>query len=43
MAKIDVQGYEVTVHSVSKEDFISLTDVAKHRNPDAPADIVKTG
>ena len=41
MAKIDVQGYEVTVLSVSKEDFISLTDIAKHRNPDAPADIVK--
>ena len=41
MAKIDVQGYSVTVLSVSKEDFISLTDIAKHRNPDAPADIVK--
>ena len=27
--------------SVEKEDFISLTDIAKHRNPDAPADIVK--
>ena len=41
MAKIDVQGYSVTVVSVEKEDFISLTDIAKHRNPDAPADIVK--
>ena len=41
MAKIDVQGYEVTILSVSKEDFISLTDIAKHRNPNAPADIVK--
>ena len=41
MAKIDVQGYSVTVVSVEKEDFISLTDIAKYRNPDAPADIVK--
>jgi len=41
MAKIDVQGHAVTILSVEREDFISLTDIAKHRNPDAPADIVK--
>ena len=41
MGKIDVQGYEIAVVKVLKEDFISLTDIAKHRNPDAPADIVK--
>jgi hypothetical protein len=41
MAKIDVQGHAVSILSVEREDFISLTDIAKHRNPDAPADIVK--
>lgn len=25
----------------SEEDYISLTDIAKHRNPDFPADVVK--
>ena len=41
MSKIDVQGKEITILSINKEDYISITDIAKHRNPDAPADIVK--
>jgi len=42
MAKrIDVQGREITIVSREHQDYISLTDIAKHRNPDAPADIVK--
>jgi hypothetical protein len=39
--KIDVQGREVTVISKDQDDYISLTDIAKYRNIDAPADIVK--
>lgn len=38
---IDVQGNEVTVISRNQQDFISLTDIAKYRNRNAPADIVK--
>jgi hypothetical protein len=39
--KIDVQGREVAIISLEHEDYISLTDIAKYRNIDAPADIVK--
>ncbi len=39
--KIDVQGKEITIISRQQEDYISLTDIAKYRNSDAPADIVK--
>lgn len=38
---IKVQGHAVTVVSRNDRDYISLTDIAKHRNPDTPADIVK--
>ncbi|MBU2574757.1 MAG: KilA-N domain-containing protein [Elusimicrobia bacterium] len=41
MAKIDVQGKEITVITKADEDYISLTDIAKYKNNDAPADIVK--
>lgn len=39
--KITVQGNSVSVISINNQDFISITDIAKHRNPDTPADIVK--
>jgi len=39
--KINVKGVLVSFNRVNKEDFISLTDIAKYKNPDAPADIVK--
>ena len=39
--KLDVQGGAVAVISVEQQNYISLTDIAKHRNPEAPADIVK--
>ena len=38
---IEVLGREVSVQSINKGDFISLTDIARFRNEDAPADIVK--
>jgi len=39
--KIDVQGKEITIISRERQDYISLTDIAKYKNSDAPADIVK--
>ncbi len=40
--KINAQGTEISVlTTVDEEDFISLTDLAKHRNPEFPADVVK--
>ena len=39
--KIEVKGVEVAFTQTKKEDFISNTDIAKYKNPDAPADIIK--
>ena len=40
--KISAKGTEITVLSVgSSDDFISLTDIAKQKNPEFPADVVK--
>ncbi len=41
MAKMDVQGKEITVITREEDDYISLTDIARYRNNNAPADIVK--
>ena len=38
---IAVKGVEVTFTQTCKEDYISITDIAKYKNPDAPADIIK--
>ncbi|WP_373897799.1 KilA-N domain-containing protein [Haloimpatiens sp. FM7315] len=41
-ATIHANGADISVVSKGNEDdYISLTDIAKHKNPDAPADIVK--
>jgi len=40
--KLIAKGAEITVLSVgSSDDFISLTDIAKQKNPEAPADVIK--
>jgi hypothetical protein len=41
MAKIEVQGKEIAILTRSTADYISLTDIAKYRNNNAPADVVK--
>ena len=41
MAKISALDTEITIISRERQDYISLTDIAKHRNSDTPADIVK--
>jgi hypothetical protein len=40
-AKIDVRGTEITVIRREKEDYISLTDIAKSRNPGHPDDLIR--
>ena len=39
--KIDVIGTEVVLYSYKNEDYISLTDIAKHKNPEFPRDLIK--
>jgi KilA-N domain len=38
---ISVKGSEIKVISKHEEDYISITDIARHKNPEEPKDIVK--
>jgi hypothetical protein len=38
---ITVKGISVTTLKINGEDFISLTDIARNKNPDEPKDVVK--
>jgi len=38
---IHVKGNIISVITIKKDDFICITDIAKYKNPNAPADIVK--
>lgn len=35
-------GISISLISDGENDFISLTDIAKSKNPEAPADVIKT-
>jgi len=39
--KIEVKGIVVSFTKSQQEDYISITDIAKYKNPDAPRDIIK--
>ncbi|MFO7831756.1 MAG: KilA-N domain-containing protein [Desulfuromonadaceae bacterium] len=39
--QITVLHETVRVQKIAKEDFISLTDIARYKSPDAPADVIK--
>lgn len=39
--KIITKGIQIYMLKKDQEDFISLTDIAKLKNKDAPADVVK--
>jgi len=39
--KINIQGTEILVVSKQNEDFISITDIARFKNPHEPKDVVK--
>ncbi len=38
---IIVQGREVLFFTIKDEDYISLTDIARYKNPDEPKDLIK--
>ncbi len=38
---IKVQGLQIGFMQLDQNDFICITDIAKHKNPDAPRDIIK--
>ena len=39
--KIEVQGTEIAIFAKEQSSYISLTDIAKFRNSNAPADVIK--
>ena len=39
--KVKVLGTDVSIAYQKKEDYISLTDIARYKNPDHPADTIK--
>ncbi len=41
MTRLDVQGKEITLIKKLSDDYLSLTDIARYRSPDTPADVVK--
>ena len=41
MSKLSIQGKDVTLVTVNKKDYISITDIAKYRSSETPAEIVK--
>ncbi|MEN8139046.1 MAG: KilA-N domain-containing protein [Bacteroidota bacterium] len=39
--KVEIKGTEVSVISKKDNDYISITDIARYKNPEAPADVIK--
>ena len=39
--KIEVKGTEIVIYSKKDDDYISLTDIARYKNPNEPKDVVK--
>lgn len=39
--KLQVKGIEIVLLQQHEEDFISLTDIARYKNPEHPADVIK--
>ena len=40
-AKINVLNKEISLYTFNEDDYISITDIAKHKNTDTPAEIIK--
>ena len=38
---INVKGTEIVLFNRNSEDYISITDIARHKNPIEPKDVVK--
>jgi hypothetical protein len=43
MEQISVKGTLINITGVGDDDYISLTDIAKTKNPEFPADVIKIG
>jgi len=41
MATINVKDKEITIITVSENDYISITDIAKYKNPYRADDVIK--
>jgi hypothetical protein len=41
MDKINVLGINVGLSAMNNKDYISLTDIARYKNPEHPADVIK--
>jgi hypothetical protein len=41
MKKLTTKGLQISLTKVGNEDYISLTDIARHKNPEEPKDVVK--
>jgi len=39
--KVNVKGTDVIVFSVGGEEYVSITDIARYKNPNEPKDVVK--
>lgn len=39
--KIEIQGTEISIYKRDREDYILLTDIARHKNPDQTDDVIK--
>lgn len=40
---MNVNDNEIRVMRVDNEDYISLTDLARYKNPKEPSDVIKNG
>jgi hypothetical protein len=40
-ATVNVKGTAITILAHREEDYISLTDIARHRNPDRTDDLIR--
>ncbi len=41
MKKITIKKLQISILKANSGDYISLTDIARHKNPDEPKDVVK--
>lgn len=41
MKKIRTQGLQIYTFQQNESDYISLTDIARYKNPNEPKDVVK--
>ena len=41
MKKITVKNVEINITGINDDDYVSLTDMAKIKNPEFPADVIK--